>query len=227
MKNIQLYKKAIVIGATGLVGKQLVSLLVASEQYEKVTIVVRKFQVQYAEIKKVQQLVLDDFLMLNEEDVNGYTHAFSCLGTTLKQAKSKQNFYNIDYGINMHFAELLQNKAVHYLLISAAGASTHTLFFYSRVKGQLERDVQSLSFSKISIIQPSLLIGEHSDTRFFEKWSQRIFLKTEKYLRKQYKYKPVTAVQVAKTLVEVASIQTENFKIYDNLDIQNLSGRRI
>lgn len=221
MKNIQFDKKAIVIGATGLVGKQLVSLLIASEAFENITIVVRKQQPQYTEIKKVQQLILDDFLMLNEEDVNGYTHAFSCLGTTLKQAKSKQNFYNIDYGINMHFAELLQNKGVHYLLISAAGASNHGLFFYGRVKGQLEQDIQALNFQKISLFRPSLLIGEHQDTRFFEKLAQMVFLRTQNYLPKRYKYKPVTAIQVAKTMVEAALTQTENFKIYDNLDIQH------
>ena len=221
MKNIQFDKKAIVIGATGLVGKQLVSLLIASEAFENITIVVRKLQPQYTELKKVQQLILDDFLMLNEEDVNGYTHAFSCLGSTLKQAKSKQNFYNIDYGINMHFAELLQNKGVHYLLISAAGASSHGLFFYGRVKGQLEQDIQALNFQKISLFRPSLLIGEHQDTRFFEKLAQMVFLRTQNYLPKRYKYKPVTAMQVAKTMVEAALTQTENFKIYDNLDIQH------
>ncbi|MEB3766556.1 nucleoside-diphosphate sugar epimerase [Acinetobacter sp. MD2] len=216
-------KRAIIIGATGLVGRKLVELLLTSNDYKQVTLIVRKFQQQYAGISKVQQIVLANFLMLKPEDVEGYSHAFSCLGTTLKQAKSKQCFYETDYGINMHFAQLLQQSSAHYLLISAAGASVQSPFFYTRVKGELERDVQALNLAKISFLRPSLLIGEHADTRLFEKLAQSAFLLTEKYLPKRYKHKPVTAMQVAQTLVAAAATQVEACKIYDNLEIQYFS----
>ncbi len=102
-------KSAIVIGATGLVGRELLKQLSLIESCEKITAVVRHEDQQLKSLKKVQQFILEDFLLLNDEDVNGYSHAFSCLGTTLKKAGSKENFYNIDYEINAHFADLFES----------------------------------------------------------------------------------------------------------------------
>lgn len=77
-------KKAIVIGATGLVGQALVSELQQSDSFETITVVVRKKLDTLDSYSKVNQLVIEDFLLLNDEDVNTYTHAFSCLGSTIK-----------------------------------------------------------------------------------------------------------------------------------------------
>ncbi|WP_111891698.1 NAD-dependent epimerase/dehydratase family protein [Acinetobacter sp. MB5] len=214
-------QSAIVIGATGLVGRQLVEQLLLLPECQKITLVVRREQPQYRTFSQIQQLILDDFLLLNEEDVSQHTHAFSCLGTTLKQAGSRQAFYDTDYTINMHFAELLQDKHIHYVLVSAAGASASSHFFYNRVKGELERDVQAFNLDTISILRPSLLIGERSQSRFFEGLSQKFFHLTERFLPAHYTYKPVTASQVAKTMVAAAMLQTEHIRIYNNLDIQN------
>lgn len=214
-------QSAIVIGATGLVGQQLVEQLLQLPQCQKITLVVRREQPQYCTFSQIQQLILDDFLLLNEEDVSQHTHAFSCLGTTLKQAGSRQAFYDTDYTINMHFAELLQDKHIHYVLVSAAGASARSHFFYNRVKGELERDVQAFNLDTISILRPSLLIGERSQSRFFEGLSQKLFHLTARFLPEHYTYKPVTALQVAKTMVAAGMLQTEHIRIYNNLDIQN------
>ena len=112
-------KSAIVIGATGLVGRELLKQLNQIESCEKITAIVRHEDAELKSLKKVQQFILDDFLLLNDEDANGYSHAFSCLGTTLKKAESKQNFYNVDYEMNAHFADLFETTDTHYLLISA------------------------------------------------------------------------------------------------------------
>lgn len=109
-------KKAIVVGATGLVGLALVEQLEQTPEFEAITVVVRKESQLLNTYKKVTQLVIDDFLLLNDEDVNGHTHAFSCLGTTLKIAGSKQRFYAVDYEINAHFADLIQDKHIHFLM---------------------------------------------------------------------------------------------------------------
>ncbi len=77
-------KKAIVVGATGLVGLALVEQLEQRPEFEAITVVVRKESQLFNTYKKVTQLVIEDFLLLNDEDVNDHTHAFSCLGTTLK-----------------------------------------------------------------------------------------------------------------------------------------------
>ncbi|MFH7766463.1 nucleoside-diphosphate sugar epimerase [Acinetobacter sp. BSP-28] len=214
-------KSAIVIGATGLVGRELLKQLSEIESCEKITAVVRHEDYQLKSLKKVQQFILEDFLLLNDEDVNGYSHAFSCLGTTLKKAGSKENFYNIDYEINAHFADLFETTQTHYVLISAMGANAQSRIFYNKVKGQLESHIRNLKLEKASILRPSLLLGKRSEQRMLEDISQNLYQKFSHLVPDTFKYKPVTAVQVAHTMVEAAQTQTEKFEIYDNLRIQN------
>lgn len=213
-------KKAIVIGATGLVGQALVSELQQSDSFETITVVVRKKLDTLDSYNKVNQLVIEDFLLLNDEDVNTYTHAFSCLGSTIKKAGSKEAFYAIDYEINAHFADLIQDKNIHFLIVSALGANANSPVFYNKVKGELEDYVKSLSIFKLSIFQPSLLIGKRSDVRLLEDMAQTAFKLIEKKWTKPFKFKPVTAEQLAHTMVVAAQTQSAAFKLYDNLAIQ-------
>lgn len=213
-------KKAIVIGATGLVGQALIDELQQLEDFSAITVVVRKKSDTLNVYSKVTQLVLEDFLLLNDEDVNSHTHAFSCLGSTIKQAGSKQAFYAIDYEINAHFADLIQDKNIHFLIVSALGADANSPIFYNKVKGELEDYLKSLSIYKLSIFQPSLLIGKRSDVRILEDVAQTLFKLVEKTWTKPFKFKPVTAEQLAHTMVVAAHSQTAIFKLYDNLSIQ-------
>lgn len=212
--------KALVIGATGLVGKSLVEQLQQASEFDAITVIVRQELDEFKSFSKVQQFVLDDFLLLNDQDVNGYTHAFSCLGSTIKKAGSKQKFYAIDYEINAHFADLLQDKQTHLLLVSALGANSSSIIFYNRVKGQLEDYLQTLTLSKLSIFHPSLLIGGRHEQRILENVAQKIFLVVKDVIKKPFRYKPVTAQQLAHTMVVAANTQMEVFKVYDNLAIQ-------
>ena len=213
-------KKAIVIGATGLVGQALVDELQQAEDFNAITVVVRKNSETLNAYSKVTQLILDDFLLLNDEDVSAYTHAFSCLGSTIKQAGSKDAFYAIDYEINAHFADLIQDKNIHLLLVSALGANANSPIFYNKVKGELENYLKSLSIYKLSIFQPSLLIGKRSEVRLLEDLAQTAFKLVEKTWTRSFKLKPVTAEQLAHTMRVAAQTQTAAFKLYDNLSIQ-------
>ena len=213
-------KSAIVIGATGLVGRELLKQLNQIESCEKITAIVRHEDAELKSLKKVQQFILDDFLLLNDEDANGYSHAFSCLGTTLKKAGSKQNFYNVDYEMNAHFADLFETTNTHYLLISAMGANAQSKIFYNKVKGELENHIQSLNLKYVSILRPSLLLGERQEQRTLEDMTQKLYRKFSHLVPNTFKYKPVTAEQVAHTMVDAARTQTDKFEIYDNLRIQ-------
>ena len=213
-------KSAIVIGATGLVGRELLKQLNQIESCEKITAIVRHEDAELKSLKKVQQFILDDFLLLNDEDANGYSHAFSCLGTTLKKAGSKQNFYNVDYEMNAHFADLFETTNTHYLLISAMGANAQSKIFYNKVKGELENHIQSLNLKYVSILRPSLLLGERQEQRTLEDMTQKLYQKFSHLVPNTFKYKPVTAEQVAHTMVDAARTQTDKFEIYDNLHIQ-------
>lgn len=214
-------KSVIVIGATGLVGRELLKQLNQLEVCEKITAVVRHEDAQLRTLEKVQQFILDDFLLLNDEDVNGYSHAFSCLGTTLKKAGSKEKFYNIDYEINAHFADLFESTSTHYLLISAMGANADSKFFYNKVKGKLENHIQDLKLEHVSIVRPSLLLGDRSEQRTLEDMTQKLYQKLSHFVPNTFKYKPVTAAQVARTMLKAAQFQADKFEIYDNLAIQN------
>ena len=213
-------KSAIVIGATGLVGRELLKQLNQIESCEKITAIVRHEDTELKSLKKVQQFSLDDFLLLNDEDANGYSHAFSCLGTTLKKAGSKQNFYNVDYEMNAHFADLFETTDTHYLLISAMGANAQSKIFYNKVKGELENHIHSLNLKYVSILRPSLLLGERQEQRTLEDMTQKLYQKFSHLVPNTFKYKPVTAEQVAHTMVDAARTQTDKFEIYDNLRIQ-------
>ena len=140
----------------------------------------------------------------------------------MKKAGSKQAFYSIDYTINAHFAELLQQTSAHYLLLSAMGADPQSHFYYNRVKGELEEYVQTLTLDRISLIRPSLLIGERPEQRFLEDIAQQVYHKVSRFIPDSFAYKPVTAEQVAHTMVEAALTQTVKFEIYDNLRIQKM-----
>ena len=213
-------KKVLVIGATGLVGKALVLQLNTLEKCEKITVIVRREESDFLGQKKIQQIVLDDFLLLNTEDLTGYSHVFSCLGTTLRQAGSKAAFYNVDFKINAHVGDLLENTQTHLLLISSLGANKKSVFFYSKVKGQLEDYLKSLKLYRLSIIQPSLLLGQRQQGRFLEGMGQKLYQSVSDYLPKNLKYRPVTAKQVVHTMVDAAKNQTVSCEIYANLKIQ-------
>ncbi|MEN8409514.1 nucleoside-diphosphate sugar epimerase [Acinetobacter bereziniae] len=214
-------KNAIVIGATGLVGQCLIEQLNSLAECEKITVIVRRQIAEFNPYKKVEQFVLEDFLLLNDQDVGGYSHAFSCLGSTIKKAGSKEAFYNIDFEINAHFADLFETTETHLILVSAMGANVGSPIFYNRVKGELETYIQKLDLYRFSIIRPSLLLGERNEKRFFEDVSQKLYRRFSHWVPNSFKYKPVTAQQVAHTMVEAAQTQTQKIEIYDNLHIQN------
>jgi len=216
-------KNVIVIGATGLVGLELIKQLSEIEHCEKIVAVVRKENSRLNKIKKVQQVIIQDFFFLNDQDVDGFSHAFSCLGTTLKKAGSKENFYKTDFEVNAHFVDLFELKETHYILVSSMGANMNSSIFYSRVKGELEQHVVQSKLYKTSIIRPSLLLGDRGEQRIFEGLSQKIYQKISKFMPKTFKYKPVTAQQVAHTMVVVAQSQQDKLKIYDNLQIQKIN----
>ena len=232
-------KVAIVIGATGLVGKYLVDELLASGHYQKIYQVIRRQQNQTAhqsdasdhnpKTSALTTIVVPDFaqlgLALAALDLN-QADAFCTLGTTLKQAGSKQAFKQVDLDYSLSFAQTVKELgASHFLLLTATGADAHSLFFYNKIKGQLEQAVTQLGFSRLSIFQPSLLIGQHQDKRLIESLAQKAFGLTKPLLPETWSYRPIEATRVAKAMQKVATTAhlTNNNTIYSNSDLLNLT----
>jgi len=200
-------RQAIVIGATGLVGQRLLQRLVESRQYQQIISISRRPLTD--SVNQVQQLVIEDFAQL-AATVAGLSlqgaDAFSTLGTTQKQAGSKERFKQIDYGYNLSFAEACKAAGVaHFLLLSATGANPKSRIFYNRVKGELERDVAALAFERLSVFQPSLLMGQHRDSRLGEGLAQRAFQLVAPIVPDTWDYRPIEAARVAAAMAHVAT----------------------
>ena len=159
----QTQRKALVIGATGAVGQELINQL--SQQNYDITAVVRRRATFH---HPVTQLICPSFsdlsgFMQREAGDLSAAQVFSALGTTLKQAGSKDAFRAVDYGYNLAFAKAaLKQGARHYLLVSAHGASADSWSFYSKTKGELEEAVAKLHFKSSVFFRPSLLLADHS-----------------------------------------------------------------
>lgn len=197
-------KKAVVIGATGLVGSECLDALLQSEAYTEVVSLSRR-PIAKENAKHTNFIVDFDHL----EDYKGLFHCddlFLCLGTTIKSAGSKDNFLNIDHGYNVRSAKLAKSKgAKQCILVSAVGADKNAMFFYNKVKGLIENDIEELNFWAFHILQPSVLLGERSESRWLEKIGQSLGIVLNKmgdnYLGP---YQPVSAEKVATFMLEVA-----------------------
>ncbi|MCQ4034938.1 NAD(P)H-binding protein [Kaistella montana] len=148
--------KALVIGATGATGKDLVYKLLNDKDYEEVNVFVRK--PMSFEHPKLKTHVVDFENPEKWRDLVKGDVAFSCLGTTLKAAGSKEAQRKVDYDYQYNFAKVAkENEVEDYILVSSYGASPKSKIFYSRMKGELEQSIKSLHFNKITIFQPGML----------------------------------------------------------------------
>jgi uncharacterized protein YbjT (DUF2867 family) len=160
---------ALIAGSTGLVGSFLLKQLSESEQYTEIISLVRKST--NIQITKVTERVVDfDRLVEIKNLPDKVDTVFCCLGTTMKQAGSKSEFYKVDYEYVLNLAELAQkHQADTFVLNSALGADKNSAFFYNRVKGKIEEALHNLNFPNLIIVRPSLLLGKRNDERFGEK----------------------------------------------------------
>ena len=160
---------ALVAGATGLVGQQVVAQLAASGAWPEIRALVRR---PYASPPPAPVVpVVVDFDQADARlPLIGVTHLFSCLGTTMAQAGSRDAFRRVDFDIPLLIARAARAAgAQHYLLVSAVAASTSSRMFYSQVKAQLEEAVIGLGFRSVTIARPSMLLGERVHPRLGER----------------------------------------------------------
>lgn len=195
--------KALIIGATGATGKDLVRAALNDAAYTEVVIFVRKSTgLQHLKLKEV----ITDFDNLDQVSaaIQGDV-LFSCIGTTLKAAGSKEKQWQIDYEIPLKFAGIAKaNGVATMVLLSAYGASPDSSVFYSRMKGKLEQVIVGLTFTKTIIFKPGLLLRKDTD-RFGERVSAGVlnFLNTLGIIRK---FKPMPTGTLAEKLAKAPKV---------------------
>ena len=194
--------KALIIGATGATGKDLVTQLLADDTYSQVHCFVRKpLTLTHP---KLHAHVVDFENPEAWADLLRGDVAFSCLGTTLAVAGSKEAQWRVDYDYQYNFAEHCRNNGVPtFVLVSAAGAKAQSKLFYNRMKGQLEDAVKALGFARLLIFQPSVLVRKGSDRKGEQFGLKMIVFLNKLGLFKRYRPMP-TSVLAEKMRKEVA-----------------------
>lgn len=200
-------------GATGLVGSLCLRRLLADASFTRVVALVRRpLPLQHPRLE--QNIV--DFSQLDEARELFKVDKLVCaLGTTIRQAGSQERFREVDHNYPLQLARLGREQgARHFLIVSALGADAGSGVFYNRVKGEVETDVRALAYPQLTIVRPSLLVGERQEFRFGEEVGKRLaFLVPGKY-------KPVQADDVAKVLVETARRDAPGVEVIESDEIR-------
>lgn len=155
---------ALVVGATGLIGKALLALLIESKAHQKVVVLARRAGPPLPE--KVEWRVVDFDQPSAYQDLAGIHEIYCCLGTTIKQAGSQEAFRKVDHQYPLALAQAARAAGVpKFLVVTAMGSDPGSAIFYNRVKGELERELSTLGFPNLVIARPSLLVGERDVAR--------------------------------------------------------------
>ena len=193
---------ALVLGASGATGRELVKLLLDDSNFSQVSIFVRtdpKISDKKLTIHKIDFAKLEEYKDLIKGDI-----LFSALGTTKKDAGGKDQQYEIDYTYQYEFAKIAaENGVANYSLVSSVGANSKSSFFYPKIKGALEEAVKKLNFKKIDIFQPPMLIRQPDLMREGEKSGIKILNRLNKIgiLKSQ---KPLAVEKLAEKMLKIA-----------------------
>jgi uncharacterized protein YbjT (DUF2867 family) len=209
-----------VIGATGLVGKQLVNQLLSDDRFEKVRIFVRR-ETGLKNPKLEQQIVDFGEPETWENQLTGDV-LFSALGTTLKQAGSKEKQYEIDFTFNLNFAQKANANGIeNYVLVSSVGANSKSSIFYTRMKGELDEAVAKIGFKNLAILRPASLTGDRTNRRMAEEISIPVLNFLTRFILKNYR--PISDKTVAQAMINAAFNQITGKTIWEASEVFELS----
>jgi uncharacterized protein YbjT (DUF2867 family) len=209
---------ALVLGATGATGRELVAQLLANPAFDEVSIFVRKkpdLEHQKLKVHEIDFSKRFDYKSLVVGDV-----LFSALGTTLKDAGNKTKQYEVDYTYQYEFAKMASENGVNYYsLVSSYGANKNSCFFYLKTKGDLEEEIKKLSFTSTHIFQPPTLIRQADLLRPRERRGIRMLnmLNRVGILTSQ---KPLSVSVLAKKMIDEVLHNKQGKTTYQPKDIE-------
>ncbi|MDZ7607724.1 MAG: NAD-dependent epimerase/dehydratase family protein [Cyclobacteriaceae bacterium] len=209
-------KVALVAGASGLIGSCLLAELVKCGEYDMIKALVRKGTT--ISTQGITLLEVDfDHLDKYREDLQADA-VFCCLGTTMKKARTREQFYKVDFIYPSVLGQIaLENHSSQFHLISSIGANPKSLFYYSRVKGEIEQAISKLPMPNINIYRPSLLLGKRPEQRTGEQIGA-LFAKTLApiILGPAKKYRAIEASVVARAMVKVSLQKLTGKQIFES-----------
>lgn len=214
---------ALVAGATGLIGRRLVRLLIESDDYDRVHLLVRR-PTGITDDRLVEHAIDFDKLPDAGEDVGSVDHAFCALGTTIRTAGSREAFRRVDHDYVVAFAKLARDLgAQQFAVVSSLGADPDTRSFYLRVKGETERDLEALGLPRLVILRPSLLTGGRDEFRPGEKVSQLLLGITSPLLVGRLgRIRPVSDEQVARAMLGSVKNEGSAVRVIESEDIRSV-----
>lgn len=209
---------AVIVGASGLVGRECVRAFAAHHRVEHVTAIVRRPLPAALRVPRVAECVVDFDRLDLQAECFAATHVVCALGTTIRSAGSQERFRQVDHDYVLAAARIgLERGARHFLLVSALGASPDSRVFYSRVKGEVERDVLALGYPSVTIARPSLLAGDREERRLGERIATIIAYVAPPSFR------PVPAHAVAAALVRAAVEDRPGVRIIESRELRRAS----
>jgi uncharacterized protein YbjT (DUF2867 family) len=210
-------KTALIAGGSGLIGGQLLTLLLNSDNYSDIIAITRKELPHHAKLRQIKT----PFEKLDQSDASfKVDDVFCCLGTTMAKAKSRENFYKVDFQYPMMLAKHgLNLRAKQFLLVSALGANKNATVFYNRVKGEVEEAILTVGFDTVHFFRPSLLLGPRQEERSGED-AAKFFYKIFGFLIPK-KYKAIESIKVARAMVHFASKNQPGTFIHESIDLQS------
>ncbi|HWP39108.1 MAG TPA: NAD(P)H-binding protein [Gemmatimonadales bacterium] len=197
-------RRAVIAGATGLVGTYCLEELVGSAAYTSVLVLARR-PIGPTHPKVALRIV--EFGALDAEDPTVADDAFCCLGTTIREAGSRESFRKVDHDFVLGFARFARRSGVRrFVVISSLGADRRSRVFYSRVKGEVENALRHVGFESLIILRPSLLLGPRIPPRRGEQVAAALAAIGRPFMIGPFRrYRPVHARAVARAMVQLAA----------------------
>ncbi|MFL2592824.1 MAG: NAD-dependent epimerase/dehydratase family protein [Cryomorphaceae bacterium] len=215
-------KTVTLFGSTGLIGSEVLKLLINDDYFENINIISRK-KINI-DSKKIKNYIID---FSNIEDykkvVNKDYIIIASIGTTQSKVNfNKIEYRKVDYDILLNIAMACKsNKASSFSFVSSAGADEKSKNFYLKLKGEIENSIMQIGLKSCLIFRPSLLLGKRNEFRFGEIIGQKI-MPLVSFLMKS-EYKPIKAVDVAKSIVNESKKIISGNKIYQYSEMKNLN----
>ncbi|KGK88121.1 oxidoreductase [Desulfosporosinus sp. HMP52] len=216
-------KSALLLGASGLVGGELLNCLLSAPEYEKVQILVRK-PLGFKHLKLEEHVIEFENLAQHKECFK-VDDVFCCLGTTIKKAGNRKDFKKVDVEYPLEISKLAKEfGAVKFLVVSSMGADLHSKVFYSRMKGLLEENLKEIGFDSLHIFRPSLLLGDRKEVRLGESAAEVLAKGISfAFVGRLKKYKPIEAKTVALGMYKAAQGKETGIYTYRSDAIKEIS----